>query len=117
MGYNASFLWHGFVKNYKWIGDLLCWEIGNGRKMKIGTDPYVGGESSYRLSDNLRSILERKGMYMLANIHKNSLFEGIPTSWYTTNDLNQEDSLAQEWNNYTKDLRHAGITFGTHLTD
>jgi len=50
---NTSNFWHDFVKSYPWMGSWLSWRIGNGKKIQLGIDPFIGGEEFYKLSNPL----------------------------------------------------------------
>lgn len=41
------------------------WNIGNGRKLRIGEDPWPGCESQHLLSEHLIMELRQKGLYTL----------------------------------------------------
>jgi hypothetical protein len=36
---SGSISWNTMMDVYPFIGDWLCWQIGNGRKVRIGEDP------------------------------------------------------------------------------
>ena len=42
------------------IGDWICWKIGNGRKISIGEDPWIGGGEAFKLSNRLVEELHSK---------------------------------------------------------
>ena len=46
-------IWKEVVKAFDVIEDSLAWNLGNGRKLKVGEDPWVGCNQQHRLSENL----------------------------------------------------------------
>jgi len=38
----GSIIWKVVVSSFLVIGEKLIWDIGNGRKLRIGEDPWVG---------------------------------------------------------------------------
>lgn len=43
----------GLTKAFPIIGEWFCWRIGNGRKVKVVKDPFIGGADFYKLWDEL----------------------------------------------------------------
>ena len=50
---DGSVIWKAVVKSFDVIEDSLAWNIGNGRKMRVGEDPWVGCNQHHRLTENL----------------------------------------------------------------
>jgi hypothetical protein len=55
--------WNAMMDAYQLIGDWLCWKIGNGRKIRIGEDPWIGGGEAFKLSNILVEELHSKGFF------------------------------------------------------
>lgn len=47
------------------IGNWLAWKISNGKLVKLGMDPCIGGADIYRLSLDLRVKLDSQGFKTL----------------------------------------------------
>ena len=53
-------IWKAVVKSFDVIEDSLGWNIGNGRKMRVGEDPWVGCNQQHRLIRNLVESLRQR---------------------------------------------------------
>lgn len=91
---NASPLWAGFLKVYKWMGAGLSWLIGNGSPIYVGIDPVIGGETFYQLSACLISKLHSAGIYRLSQIRSS---QGSESYWLSAQELDLAEDLASEW--------------------
>ena len=47
------------------VGDGLAQKVGNGRHVRIGTDPWVGSRIYHILQEDVRQILESQGILFL----------------------------------------------------
>lgn len=52
--HNASILWKAVTIAFLLVGRWLVWKVGKGSKVRLGEDPWVGCEASYRLLENMR---------------------------------------------------------------
>lgn len=44
-----SNVWKGLLKDFDILGNWVTWKIGNGFKVKIGEDPWIRSNGSFRL--------------------------------------------------------------------
>ena len=58
--------WKEFVEAFPLVGNWVAWKVGDGGRIRIGQDPWVGSGDNYRLPDNLVSLLKDKGITLLA---------------------------------------------------
>jgi hypothetical protein len=47
------------------IGHWLFWKIGDGAKLRVSIDPWIGSGEEDKLSDGLINILHRDGIFFL----------------------------------------------------
>ena len=45
----ASNIWYGFTRTFPWLGSYISWNIGNGEKVILGIDSFVGGDTFYNI--------------------------------------------------------------------
>ena len=44
---DSSIISRSFIKTFHWIIKWAPWDIGNGKSMRIGVDPYVGDKGNF----------------------------------------------------------------------
>jgi hypothetical protein len=54
------------------VKNWLAWSIGNGSRVLVGQDPFVGCSESYKLSEDLLQHLKSLEVYSLAHIENSS---------------------------------------------
>ena len=55
----GSLFWRNTCKHIHWILNGLAWRIGDGHRMRIGLDPFVGfTDDNYRLPDHMAIALQ-----------------------------------------------------------
>ena len=64
----TSHIWNGFIKELSWITSCLGWKVGDGKSIKVGSDPAVGSCSDYSLPDDLISYLGDYGITYLSDV-------------------------------------------------
>ena len=52
--------WKALVLAFPLIGNWLAWEIGNGRSVRIGEDPWEGAREDYKLSPTIFDKLKEQ---------------------------------------------------------
>ena len=67
--YRDSTFWRETVNSFDIIGSWLSWKIGNGRSVRIGQDPWVGGKEFVSFSDNMICHLDDRGYTHLHQIY------------------------------------------------
>jgi hypothetical protein len=54
---NGSSMWKALVSAFFIVGNFLAWRIGNGTKVKLGVDPWIGRKGVFRLSSELILVM------------------------------------------------------------
>jgi hypothetical protein len=81
------------------IKQWLAWQIGNGKQVILGKDPFIGDNSSYKLSETLIQNLNKKGIFSIAQaVVQNSADNS--QHWLNTNQLNLTENCQLNGNNY-----------------
>ena len=57
--------WKVLVLAFPLVGNWLAWLVGNGRKIRVGEDPWSGEGERYKLLEGLVSKLRSLGIYNL----------------------------------------------------
>ena len=53
----GSVIWKAVIKSFDVIGENLFWKVGNGRRVRVGEDPWLGCNGKFRLSEPLVASL------------------------------------------------------------
>jgi len=102
----ASLVWRNLMTTLPIIKRWLTWKVGSGQRILLGMDPFVGGGSFYKLSDNIVSSLHSNGKFTLAHINK----EAFCSNWLTGQDLNLAGKEALEWSCFLSGLEQNAIS-------
>lgn len=51
----GSSLWKAIVLSFPLVGSFLAWKVGDGKKVRLGADPWIDGQGLYHLSDDVIS--------------------------------------------------------------
>ena len=66
----GSVIWKAVIKSFVVIGENLVWKVGDGKRVSVGEDPWLGCNGGYRLSEPLVASLRQCGitfLYQLAS--------------------------------------------------
>ena len=63
----GSIIWKVVVKSIDVIESSLAWYVGNGRKLRVGEDSWVGCIQQHRFPDHTMEVLRRKVLYTSQN--------------------------------------------------
>jgi len=72
---NCSIIWKATIKSFHMVGEGLAWRVGNGTKVRIGSDPWPGGGINHILPISLIGQLHTQGFY-----HLNQIVDPVWTS-------------------------------------
>jgi hypothetical protein len=57
--------WKSLIDYIPIVTNWLAWNPGNGKEIRLGSDPMIGSHSYYKLSESLVSTLHSKGIFNL----------------------------------------------------
>lgn len=107
----CSVVWRSLLKTCPIIKRSLCWEVGRGIQISVGSDPILGLGEHYTLSGALAQFLHDKGFFVLKQLQQFGDSSGA--KWLMAVDLDLPLALCWEWDNFRQDLIDVGIV----LTD
>jgi len=64
----GSVIWKAVVSAFQVVENYLVWKFGNGRKLRIGEDPWSGCDSQHLIYEHLIMELRLKGYYTLHHL-------------------------------------------------
>jgi hypothetical protein len=65
----GSIVWKALVEAFPLVGKWMVWCIGNGEKVRLGEDPWLGAGNNYKLSPPLLQFLKDKNLRFLSDIN------------------------------------------------
>ena len=75
------------VSSFPLFGNWTTWEIGNGRSVRLGIDPWVGVGEDFRLPQSILIKLNEKRCYKLADVQIQLPNQIGRTRWKDANEL------------------------------
>lgn len=57
---NASVIWKVTIVSFKLVEEGLAWQVGNGEKIRLGIDPWVGCNETFALSRGVSEFMHSK---------------------------------------------------------
>ena len=64
----GSVFWKAVVKSLDVIKASLAWHVRNGRKLRVGEDPWVGSIQQHRLHVDTMEELRHRGIFYLSQL-------------------------------------------------
>jgi hypothetical protein len=62
---NSSICWKAMVETFPLIGKWIVWNVGNGKSIRIGENPWVNSGEGFKLTKNLVNALHGRGIFTL----------------------------------------------------
>ena len=101
-----------FQNHFIRLGNQLTWKIGNGDKIVLGMDPFIGRDHFYKLSGTLIFYLFSPGINMLSHIRNPLAANHDLSYWFLSSDLGLQGGLEIEWKNFIVGIKHLVIKLG-----
>lgn len=64
----GSVIWKAIVKSFPLLESNLAWRVGNGQKLRIGQDPWIGCEQQHLLPAHITEQLGQSGVLTLCHL-------------------------------------------------
>jgi hypothetical protein len=65
----GSIVWKALVEAFPLVGNWMVWCIGNGEKVRLGEDLWLGVGNNYKLSPPLLLFLKDKNLCFLSDLN------------------------------------------------
>jgi hypothetical protein len=93
------------VEAFPLIGKHLAWNIGNGKQVRLGEDPWVGSGQGHSLPEYLINNLHDRGVYALNDATLPSLDRAGRTKWKSIGFLELDGEEFDRWGEYVASLK------------
>lgn len=104
---SSSKIWYNLLSALPILNFSLCWKVGCGNMISIGTDPILGIGEGHRLSDELITTLHDRGIFVLNHLWTSSAVHADTRELIDISDL--PVALLMEWSVFRLSLLGAGI--------
>jgi len=105
----VSIIWKAIVFTFPLIQDSLMWKVGNGERVCIGVDPWVGSGEGYILLENLINILYENGIIFISNVSLSELTTIWHEEWKFIEMLDINVREGELWEVYITNLRSSHL--------
>jgi len=105
----GSVIWKAVVKYFSLIESNLVWDVGNGARVKIGRDPWLGCERQHILPADVINALAIRGIHTLDQLAVQRPEEHWLQHWKSADMLGLGDPEAGYLENYIRGLHSAHI--------
>jgi hypothetical protein len=61
-------IWKSMVQYFPLIGNRLVWSVGNGIKVRIEMDPWMGSGVDFKIIEAIVTSLHREGIYNITQV-------------------------------------------------
>ena len=99
---NGSVGWKSMVLAFPLIGTWIAWEIGNGKSIRIGLEPWAGAGEDYRLPQLVLNKLGEQRCHKLTNAQVQIPDYTGRTRWKEASDFQLEGEDVEYWQYYIK---------------
>jgi len=65
---NISMIWKAMISSFHVIRDRMIQKVGNGKKLWLGTDPYLGSGNSHIMLEHIIFHLREMGFFCLHQV-------------------------------------------------
>ena len=106
---NCSVVWKVVVKHFDLVGSGLVWRIGNGRRVRLGIDPWVGCGRDRVLPEEMRLHLVTRGCLFITDIEDQENSSLWHQGWISAQRLDIHDDLQEAWEGFIRQLRVTNV--------
>ena len=61
-------MWRALIATFDAIDEWIIWKVGNGRRLKIGQEPWIGCYVAHKISLHMISSLRDQGLLHLIQV-------------------------------------------------
>jgi len=105
----GSMIWKAVVKSFHLIESKLAWNVGNGQKLMIGRDPWMGSTQNHILPDGVVEALRRRGIVFLSHLAVPRPVGVWHQRWRRADSLGLADQEKEYVEAYIRTLIHSNI--------
>ena len=105
----GSVIWKAVVKSFSLIETNLSWDVGNGEKLQVGRDPWVGSEHQHFLPVEVINTLALRGIHNLSQLADERPADPWIQHWKSAYMLGLGEPEAAILENYIRGLQLAHI--------
>lgn len=58
---NILTMWRAALNAFDLVADGFIWQIGDGKSMRLGIDPWIGCNEEFRLQDHIVEVIQNRG--------------------------------------------------------
>ena len=87
----------------------LAWNVGDGSRVRLGRDPWVGCTARFTLSHDLLAFLNDRGFLNLNQVADHRITSIWRQGWLSGTDLHLEERWKEEWRLFCLDLQNSSV--------
>jgi hypothetical protein len=101
---NSFVCWKALVEAFPLVGDHLLWCVGNGMKVRLGEDPWVGSGNGFKFPKNMLNNIHSNGIIYLKDASIADLDRAVRSEWKTTEMMDLHGEEVDIWRDYVATL-------------
>jgi len=98
--YKGSIVWKALVESFPLVGKWKIWRIGNGEKVRLGEESWLGDGNNYKLFPPVLHFLKTKNLRVLSDLNNGYPHIQGRMGWKSAHSLDLPEALQEEWNSY-----------------
>ena len=105
----GSVIWKAVVKSFSLIETNLSWDVGNGEKLQVGRNPWVGSEQQHFLPVEVINTLALRGILTLSQLANERPADPWIQHWKSAEQLGLGEQEVLFYENYIRGLQTSHI--------